>query len=261
VTASLLHLELILFLDDRLLLLIVVLLLLLLSHNLLLLALLLLLLLLLFLGSLLSCFSLLTLLLFSLLAFHLFLLDTLLLALLLSSGLLFLFGLFSFILLAKSLLLGSFLICVIFLSIFLALFFGSDAEDLHHVGCGVNTSGCGSEHLLEEIVGLLGFVSRDNLSGLAVNLLSNDELGQLNKFEEPVDLGILISDRFTVEFLTLVESISEASDFDSGGEDVVDVTEWGFAEELLGHLGFLDELLVHLRSFLPIVVFSHLKIV
>jgi len=262
VTATLLHLELIL--DDGLHVLFLILLLLvhfLLAHDLLLLLLALLLLLLLLLLGFLSSLALLLLSLFLGLALLLFLLDALLfflLTLFLGCGSLFLFGLLSFLLLAHGLHLGSFLIVGSLILILTFIFFiASDSKDLHNVGRGVNSSGCSSEDLLKEEVSLLGFVAGYDLCGLAVDLLPNDELSQLKQLEKPVDLGILVSDGFTVQLFSLEEAITVASNFESGSEDVVDVAEWGFAEELLRHLGFLDKLFIHLRSFLPIVVFSH----
>lgn len=70
------------------------------------------------------------------------------------------------------------------------------------MGSCVDSSGGSSEHLLKEEVGLLWFMTGDNLGGLAVNLLSNDKLGQLKKFEQPVDLRIFLSDALSVELLT-----------------------------------------------------------
>ena len=201
-TTTLLHLELVL--NDGLHVLFLIVLLLvhfLLAHDLLLLLLALLLLLLLLLLGFLSSLALLLLSLFLGLALLLFLLDALLfflLTLFLGCGSLLLFGILSFLLLAHGLHLGSLLIVgsLIFLTFF--FFIASDSKDLHDVGRGVDSSGCSSEDLLKEEVSLLGFVASYDLGGLAVDLLSNNELSQLKQLEEPVDLGILVSDGFTV---------------------------------------------------------------
>jgi hypothetical protein len=70
-----------------------------------------------------------------------------------------------------------------FLTLFALFVFTCDTKDLHNMWSCVDSSGCSSENLLKEEIGLLGFVTSDNLGGLAVNLLSNDELGQLKQFE------------------------------------------------------------------------------
>lgn len=172
----------------------------LLVHDLLLLLLALLLLLLLLLLGFLSSLALLLLSLFLGLALLLFLLDALLfflLTLFLGCGSLFLFGLLSFLLLAHGLHLGSLLIVGSLILTF-NFFIASDSKDLHNVGCGVDSSGCSSEDLLKEEVSLFGFVAGYDFCGLAVDLLSNNELSQLKQLEKPVDLGILVSDGFTV---------------------------------------------------------------
>jgi hypothetical protein len=72
-------------------------------------------------------------------------------------------------------------------------FFLRNAQDLHYVGRGVDAGGGGSEHLLQEEVGDFGLVTGDDLCRLAVDLLADNELSQLQQLDQPVDLGLLFS--------------------------------------------------------------------
>jgi hypothetical protein len=203
-------------------------------HNVLLLLLLLFLLLLLLLLLLLRFLRLLSLRLLSLLTLLFLLLHTLLLLLLpfaFSLLLLFLLGLLCLLLLSQGFLLSSSLIslslCLVL--VFVALL-ASNAENLHHMRSGVNASSGGPEHLLQEEVGLFRFVASHNLGGLAVDLLSNDKLCQLQQLNKPVDFGVLLSDRLPIEFGFVKESVTVASLLKRGCEDVVYVSEGRLSE-------------------------------
>ena len=107
-----------------------------------------------------------------------------------------------------------------------AFFITGNAQDLHHVGCRVNArSGC-AEHLLQEEVGGLGLVTCNDFCGFAVDLLANNQLCQLKKFDEPVDLCVFLSDGLAVELLALEKAVAVTGHLERGREDVVDVPEW-----------------------------------
>jgi len=144
---------------------------------------------------------------------------------------------------------------VVILSAFTFVFF--DAQDLHNVGRRVNTRGCSMEHLLQEKIGLFGFVTRDDLGRLAVDLLAHDELRQRDQLREPVDLGVFFGDRFAVQLLLVEEPVAETSHGHRVGENVVDVAEWRLCKQLFVEFRLLDNLLVQLRGHLPILFFCH----
>lgn len=96
-----------------------------------------------------------------------------------SLGLLFLAALLFGLLLSLKLSLGLGLsgrFLVVILTAFAVIFL--HAKDLHHMGRRVNAGGCSMEHLLQEEIGLFGFVTRDHLRRLAVDLLAHDKLRQ-----------------------------------------------------------------------------------
>ncbi len=95
---------------------------------------------------------------------------------------------------------------------------------------GVNASSGGPEHLLQEEVGLFRFVASHNLGGLAVNLLSDDKLSQLQQLNKPVDFGVLFSDRLAIKFSFIKESVTVASLLKRGCEDVMYVSEGWLCE-------------------------------
>jgi hypothetical protein len=172
-------------------------------------------------------------------------------------GLLFSVALLLSLLLGKHLSL-SFGLSSRFLVVILAAFVVVlDSKNLHDVGRRVNTGGCSMEHLLQEKVGLFGFVTRDDFCWLAVDLFANDELRQRDQLREPVDLGFFLSDRFAIELLLVEEPVSETSDGHRVGEDVVDVAEGRLRKQLFVEFGLLDDLLVQLRGHLPILFFCH----
>ena len=202
--------------------------------------------------------------------------------LLLSDALAFLFltTLFLFLLLATTLLL--FLLFGFFLggglgSCFLGLLFGLHlgahsclvittisgrliiggtpaSDDLLHVRCCIDARGGRSKHGLQEKIGLLWLLTGHYLARLNINLFANDELGQANHLHQKVDFGILFSDGFRVQFGALIEASTELSGGIGGRKDIMEVSEGGLGEQLLVHLGLLEQLSVHLSCRLPKVV-------
>ena len=113
-----------------------------------------------------------------------------------------------------------------------------------------------SEHRLQKQVRFLGLVSRHNLVWLDIDLFADDQLGQLDQFDQEVYLRILFGDGFGVELLALEQARSEARRLVRRSEDIVQVSEGGLGKEFLVHFRFLEELSVHLSGGLPKVV-SH----
>jgi len=102
------------------------------------------------------------------------------------------------------------LICLGGLRVDFLLFasFLSNAQDLHNVRRRVNTSGRSPEHLLQKEVCVLGFVARNNLSRLAIHLLTDDQLCQLQQFDELINLRIFISDRLPVKLRAFKQPVT-----------------------------------------------------
>lgn len=71
---------------------------------------------------------------------------------------------------------------------------GATSEDLLYVRRGVNARSGGSEHGLEENVGFLRLVTRDNFGWFYIDLLTDDKFRQLDKFDEELNLGVFLSD-------------------------------------------------------------------
>ena len=206
------------------------------------------------------------------LAFGLLLSDTL--------AFLFLTTLLLFLLLATTLLLflffgfllgGSLGSC--FLGLFLGLHLGAHSsliittissrliiwgapasDDLLHVRCSIDARGGRSKHGLQEQIRLLWLLTGHYLAWLHINLFAHDELGQANHLHQKVDLGILFSDGFRVQFGAIIEASTKLSSGISGREDIMKVSEGRLGKQFLVHLGLLEQLSVHLSCWLPKVV-------
>ena len=132
----------------------------------------------------------------------------------------------------------------------------ASAEQLLDMRTGVNARRRSTEHRLQKQVGFLWLVSRHNLVWLDIELLADDQLRQLDQFDQEVYLSILFGDGFRVELFSLEQARSETCRLVRRSEDIVQVSEGWLREEFLVHLGFLEELSVHLSGGLPKVV-SH----
>ena len=84
------------------------------------------------------------------------------------------------------------------------------SEYLRNMWCGVNSSGGCSEHGLQECVGLLWLVARDNLGRLDVDLLSGDAFRELDHFDQEANLRLLLRDGLRIQLGALEESLAVA---------------------------------------------------
>lgn len=133
-------------------------------------------------------------------------------------------------LLRSDLLLGGALVLLtLWLLVSLALLAAVDTEHLHDVGRCVNAGSGSPEHLLQEVIGVLWLLARYDLGWFTVDLISHNQLSQLEQLHEPINLGVLLSDGLAVELLALVETLAVASGLARSREDVVDVAEGGLA--------------------------------
>ena len=112
---------------------------------------------------------------------------------------------------------------------------------------------------MEEDVGLLRLVSSNDFGWFDVNLFASDRLSQLDQLDQECNLCLFLCDGFGVKLSTIKETLTIASGTTGSCEDIMQVPEGWLGQELLTHLWFLEKLLVHLGSLLPILV-AHFKL-
>ena len=133
------------------------------------------------------------------------------------------------------------------------------AKNLLNVRSRVNASGGSTEHSLEEKVCLFRFMTGHDFGWLHIQLLADDELGELDQLDEEIDLRILFSDSLRIKLITIEKPGSELSCAVCRSENIMEISEGRLSKELLSHLRFLEDLLVHLSGRLPKFV-THISI-
>ena len=123
----------------------------------------------------------------------------------------------------------------------------------------VNASCSSAEHGLEERIGLFWLVTRYHFGWFHVNFFANHELRKLDQLYKEIDLGVFFSYTFRIELFTSEEPSTELSCGHCSGENIVQISEWRLCKQLLSHLRLLEDLLVHLSSWLPKIV-THISI-
>lgn len=95
------------------------------------------------------------------------------------------------------------------------------AQDLSDVWGGVDASSGGTEHGLQEEVGLFGLVASDDFGRLHIQLLRRHELRNLNQLHQEVDLGLFLGDGLCIDLVCSEETSAEAGSSLRGRVDVV----------------------------------------
>jgi len=135
----------------------------------------------------------------------------------------------------------------------------ASTQDLLHVGSCIDTCSRGSKQGLQEKVCLLGFVTSDDFGWFDIDLLADDQLRQLDYFDEELNLGVLLGDGLGIQFFACEQSCAKVGRLHCCSENIMQISERWLGEQFLSHLRLLEDLLEHFRGWLPIFV-THISI-
>ena len=130
------------------------------------------------------------------------------------------------------------------------------ADYFGDIRCTVDVRGGSTELHLQVEISVLGHLAREHHRRLDVDLLSVHHLCETDRLDEPGQFLLLVSERFGVQIVSLVQTLTVAGLGHRRREDIVQVAERRLGQQLFVHLGLLEKLLVHPRGLLPVV--SHI---
>jgi len=120
------------------------------------------------------------------------------------------------------------------------------SKNLSNERRGVNSSRGGTEHLLQPDICLLSLLTSQYHGWFDIYLFLHYHFGECDDLNQEVKFTFFVFETFGVELLTLEEAITKICLLHGGGENIMQISEGWFAKKLLGHLWFLEQLLVKL---------------